>query len=138
MSNYSKLYWLTRVDVFHDIILTICILSIVSVGITLLWCTLNAGDDDYSWNKGEIDNRRLRRIAVRKKWIPKFVTTFIITLAVIAFMPTKSDVIFIVAGGKTMDFVQADTSINKIPAQTTKIITDFLQKQIDGAKDKDK
>ena len=38
------------------------------------------------------------------------------------------------AGGKTMDFIESDTSINKIPAQTTKLITNYLEQQIKEVK----
>ena len=52
------------------------------------------------------------------------------------FIPSKNDVIFIIAGGKTIDFIKSDTSINKIPAQTTKLITDYLQEQINKNENK--
>jgi len=45
-------------------------------------------------------------------------------------MPSKNDMILIYAGGKTMDYVQKDTSLQKIPYQTTAIISDYLDKTI--------
>ena len=53
-----------------------------------------------------------------------------ISIVLATFLPSKDDMILIYAGGKAMDFVQADSSINKIPAQTTKFIKDYLDKQV--------
>lgn len=46
------------------------------------------------------------------------------------FLPTQKEAIMIIAGGKTMDFIQKDTSVRKIPHQTTEFISEYLDKQI--------
>lgn len=52
------------------------------------------------------------------------------------FVPTKNEAIVIIAGGKTLDFIKQDSSLNKIPSQTTAIISQFLQNEIDTLKSK--
>lgn len=51
-------------------------------------------------------------------------------MLVLIFLPTRNEVIAIYAGGKTLDFAQQDSSLAKIPAQTTEVISNYLDKMI--------
>ena len=118
LNNYSQLYWLTRLDGIKGFSVTVLVIcGILSIA-TFLWVAIEG-----NW----MDEEKLNPL---KKWRNGlFIATFVFGLISI-FIPTKNEMIFIYAGGKTMDFIDSDTSINKIPAQTTKIITDYLEKQI--------
>ena len=48
----------------------------------------------------------------------------------LVFIPTQNEAIVIFAGGKTIDFIEADSSIQKIPHQTTEIISKFMENEI--------
>ena len=114
MNNYQKLYWLTRLDYLQGTCLWFLFIS------TVAFCVIMAiYSDAYDTEKKEA-----------KKYKTIALSIFIISLVGTIFIPSKNEVIFIFAGGKTMDFIQSDTSINKIPAQTTKLITDYLDNQI--------
>lgn len=132
MSNYTSLYWLTRLDALNTFFILLIVLSIVC---TIIYFIVFAIQGE--WEKDEV--KKALRDRFEKKWkkVPKtaMVLTAMVLTAISSFMlvflPTKTDVIVIFAGGKAMDFVQKDSSINKIPAQTTKIITDHLDKVIE-------
>ncbi len=131
MSNYTSLYWLTRLDALNTFFILLIVLSIVC---TIIYFIVFAIQGE--WEKDEV--KKALRDRFEKKWkkVPK--TAMVLTAIssfMLVFLPTKTDIIVIFAGGKAMDFVQRDSSINKIPAQTTKIITDHLDKVI---KDLDK
>ncbi len=135
MSNTANLYWLTRIDSINTLIgIMAFILLLVSGGIYLAcW----VGTDFDQFHKNEIEQRK----AIRKKYRNK--TRWLIPLGMFLFIisvlsPSKNEVIFIVAGSKTLDFIQSDTSLNKIPAQTTAIISQFLNNQIKELEGKDK
>ena len=135
MSTYSKLYWLTRLDGLGHLFGTIAILSFLCMVGILIFCLISASDDEFSWNKDKMQERKLYRTKVKglyKYFIPSFFISFLLCI----LTPTKNEAIFIVAGGKTIDWIQSDTSTVKIPAQTSKIISDFLEKQITEMKDK--
>ncbi len=121
MSNYSKLYWLTRLDYLQGFFTTIAIMSLLAAFACAFILTL---EDEWDGDYGKIKRRIL-------KWALPFAVLFGL---IACFIPSKDDAVFIIAGGKTMDFVESDSSINKLPAQTTKLITDYLQRQIEGAK----
>lgn len=118
LNNYSQLYWLTRLDGLKAMFLTISVLSGIALGLTILFSIIMA------------DIESEETIANVKKIRNYSILPFIISFIFATLLPTKNEMIFIYAGGKTMDFIDSDTSINKIPAQTTKIITDYLEKQI--------
>jgi len=125
MDNYSKIYWLTRLDYVQNIFIAIAII----LGILIVANIFNAfikmiGDCDEIYFLNSI-------------W-KKAVTIFFFSLSIIAacLTPTKTEMILIYAGGKTMDYVQKDTSLQKIPYQTTTIISDYLDKSIKELKEK--
>ena len=41
--------------------------------------------------------------------------------------PNKTDLIYILAGGKTLDFVKTNKSIQEIPGNTTEIVNNVLK-----------
>lgn len=128
MNNYEKLYWLTRLDPIHDAICVIMgLLALAIIGIMIFNTASKMEDDCYG--KNEIESRKKMRKKVKKNLYWVLPLLFIFSIASVLF-PTKKDAIFIVAGGKTIDFIQKDTSINKIPSQTTALVSEFLEKQI--------
>lgn len=123
MSTYSQLYWLTRVDDIKCFLLVLVILFSMASFFILLYIMIEEPDDD-TW-------------VVRKHPLRWMICIISICSLFLMFVPSKKDIIFIVAGGKTIDFVKSDTSITKIPAQTTAIISDFLDKQLREMNKKD-
>jgi hypothetical protein len=130
MNTYAKLYWLTRLDYLQGLFLSIGILALLSIIAIFIYCEAST-DGDYGYR----DEKLTARIAFRKKlrlkirWIlPTGIFFFFLNI----LTPSQNEAIFIVAGGKTIDFIKSDSSINKIPEQTTKIVSDFLQKQIEN------
>lgn len=124
METTTQLYWLTRLDGLSTLFSVLAILSVLVTAfssiINLCESTGRYGDEDVI-NK----TRKISRTSL-------VITLILLPIAVL--IPSKNDVIFIVAGGKTIDFIKNDTSINKIPAQTTKLITDYLDKQLEDKK----
>ena len=126
MSNYSKMYWLTRLDSIQGLLIFLAIIS--AVGLILYYIGRGTtGEFDY----GETKERKKEGFLKSYDWVRKLCYRMLfISVVLVTFLPSKDDMILIYAGGKTMDFVQSDYSINKIPAQTTKFITDYLDKQV--------
>jgi hypothetical protein len=122
METTTQLYWLTRLDGISAAFMVLCIGSFIGLLLSFIFYTSEV-TSSYGVNKELANNL--------KKWLNKCSIIFTISLLGALFIPSKNDVIFIIAGGKTIDFVKSDTSLNKIPSQTTKLITDYLQEQID-------
>lgn len=120
MSNYSKIYWLTRMDSIHTAfqLLLSCAIILLVVYSMLLVMILSDGDDIHAFKK------YWSKYTSASSWIA------VISIIMVIFLPTKDDLILIYAGGKTMDFVQQDSSLSKIPSQSTYIITEYLNKTI--------
>jgi len=128
MSTYSKLYWLTRLDSIHALFLTFAIVLAVAGIAVIIYAVMSLGFDD-NHHGVELTKRRNERKKITSKLWMAFVGSALFGILT-TFIPTKNEAIFIVAGGKTIDWVQQDSSMNKIPSQTTLIISDFLEKQI--------
>lgn len=128
MSPYSKLYWLTRLDSIHALFTTFAIVLAVA-GIAIIIYAVISSDFDQFYDEDELTKRRNERRKITSKFWIVFVGSALFGILA-SLTPTKNEAIFIVAGGKTIDWVQQDSSINKIPSQTTLIISDFLEKKI--------
>jgi len=127
MNNYEKIYWLTRLDSIQEVLITLTILS----GLTFLfYWILYAVDSDFRDDDENIEfKRKYGGKAKLAQWIG------LTSLIIVTFLPNKNEMIIILAGGKAMDFIENDPSINKITAQTTKIVSEYLDKML---KDMDK
>lgn len=123
MNNYMKLYWLSRLDNVHGLFLGITIFFLLAAVIVLLVLLLEG--KEY-W-EGTTIKKTIKYIKL-SAWIG------FVSLTILMFIPTRNDLIFIYAGGKTMNFIESDTSINKIPEKTTAFIVDYLDKQINECK----
>lgn len=128
MNNYSKIYWLTRLDYINSLFIILLISSILALFVYYLVKVMDCLDEkdrqEYKANYGKIKTGAFY--------------TYIISILIVVFIPTKNDMIMIYAGGKTMNYVQSDTSLKKIPYQTTQIISEYLDKSIKEIKDDNK
>lgn len=118
MSNYSKIYWLTRLDYLQGFFVTMSVLAglLIVVHFAIKMFSIDDGDDAYS-----LLNKTKRSLCL----------ILCIFLALVScFIPTKNEAILIMAGGKTLDYVQKDTSLSKVPYQTTAIISEYLDKTL--------
>ena len=128
MNNYEKIYWITRLDSINDhfsFVAVIC--SLVIVGIFIAILLMKDFDQYYSGDKLK------ERLAIRdklKSQLKWLLLTLSISTIITTFVPTKNEAMIIIAGGKTMDFIQQDSSINKVPEQTTLLISKFLEQKI--------
>lgn len=115
MSNSFFIYLATRLT---GISLTCWVLTVVS---GLIYC----GMTFYRLIDLDLDSTsdwmvaRVKRNARSMKFTLRF---FIISLTIAVLMPTTKEAVFIYAGGKTLDYVQKDTSLQKIPYKATEII----------------
>lgn len=119
MDNYTALYWLTRLD---------SIISMFEVFVILSGCVFfGAGLFKVMMGDDMDDDHAL----YCKKGLRWSFSILVISTICLIFIPSKNDVILIYAGGKTMYFVQSDSSLQKIPGQTTQIISEYLNKSIE-------
>ena len=126
MNNYSKIYWLTRLDniqAFFTTAFAISLIILLVYHLIMLYLSFDSDVKEYNRNWSKYRNISL--------WVGLISGIFLV------FIPTKNDMILIYAGGKTMDFVQSDTSLSKIPYQTTSIISEYLDRSIKEVKDKE-
>ena len=122
MNNYFKIYWLTRLDNINGIFFAACIVLFMLLFFTYI---TRAIEGEYF-----IFTKLYARTIL--------IISFILCVIVTNLIPSKKEAIIILAGGKTMDFVQSDTSLSKIPAQATTIISSYLDKTIKEIKRENK
>lgn len=118
MTNYTKLYWLTRLDSIQAFFMVGG--TFIIVASILLLCV-------YWLESYSIEDEVLKKWSKMVK-IGFFIGSLFMCISV--FIPSQKEAIFIIAGGKTIDFIEQDSSVQNIPSQATEIIAKYLDNKI--------
>ena len=123
MSNIALIYWLTRLSSISDFFLTLGIISAAIISLGLIGYSVALMD--WPSDEDEIEYKQKRKKFFNKLWVPiLFFVLYILT-------PNTKEAMLIIAGGKTMDYVQSDTSLQKIPYKATELILKKMEDYID-------
>jgi uncharacterized membrane protein len=123
MSNIALIYWLTRLSSISNLFFALGLISAVIVGGGLLAYSImliewNTDDDETKY-------KQKRKTFFNKLWVPILFFVFHI------LTPDTKEAMLIIAGGKTLDYVQSDTSLQKIPYKATELILKKMEEYID-------
>jgi hypothetical protein len=132
MSNYAKIYWLTRLDSLNVLFFTIAVISTIILLVYALVYVITAATEE--WDEGE-----RKAYEANWGWIKNSCLFVSIVCGLCAtFIPTKNEALLIYAGGKTLNYVQSDTSLAKIPNQATSIVSEYMDKALKELKEESK
>lgn len=113
MSNTFGIYLLTRLSAVQGLFIGLTFLFGFVAFISILYRNIELSSD-YESDKPKI--AKIMRI-FRNACI-----AFSITLIGAIFTPTTQEAMLIIAGGKTLDYVESDTALQKIPYKATEVI----------------
>ncbi len=132
MSSYSQLYWLTRLDYLQGLFIAA---AIVMGCLTILYFIGKAITIDKAYDaEKEADVAKYRQKFGRRAIIAQWLLTIFIICS--CFVPTKNEMIVILAGGKVLEFARQDSSMQRIPGQATQVISEMLDDKIKELKEK--
>jgi hypothetical protein len=118
MNNYEKIYWLTRLDVIENFCTALVVIGSIFIGARAVYKFIHL-----------IDNNDLESSLSWYKHL-FFWPIYISAILGLVLIPTQKEAVIIFAGGKTINFIEADSSIQKIPHQTTEMISKFMENEI--------
>jgi hypothetical protein len=119
MSNTFFIYLATRLSGVQGISVAIAVASGISLLVFILYRFIIIDGDLVYEYKVEITTKRIELNNKRQKTAKRFL---FISLFFAVFTPDTKEAIMIYAGGKTLDYVQKDTSLQKIPYKATELI----------------
>lgn len=123
MSNIALIYWLTRLSSISDFFLTLGVISALLISGGVFGYSF-AILDSYR-DEEKVEYKQKRKKFSNKIWVPiLFFVLYILT-------PNTKEAMLIIAGGKTLDYVQSDTSLQKIPYKATELILKKMEDYID-------
>ena len=123
MSNMALIYWLTRLSSISDLFFGLGMLSSIFIFVGVLAYTFMIMD--FPSDEDEIEYKQKRKKFFNKIWVP--ILFFVLNI----LTPNTKEAMLIIAGGKTMDYVQSDTSLQKIPYKATELILKKMEDYID-------
>lgn len=130
MNNYWSIYWLTRLD---------SIISLCTFGFSLGVLVLLAYTIIFLFNRsedyGDHDPGGVEFTSHYGKYKRYAIWSILIFGIIGTFVPNQKEAIIIIAGGKTMNYIKSDSSLNKLPYQATTIISQYMDKQIESLKE---
>ena len=127
MSNIVLIYWLTRLSSISNLFYWLGVVSALIVGVGAVGYSaalVEAYGDD------EVVYKQKRKKFTSKVWVPILLFVFHI------LTPDTKEAMLIIAGGKTLDYVQKDTSLQKIPYKTTELVLKKMDEYINETVDK--
>jgi hypothetical protein len=114
MNWYSIFYWLTVAGNVKAVAVTFAVIF----GIYSIFATIAAfGAFDDNWEKWEKTSKKVYLI---------FVTTFILSLFMSVFLPSKKDSLIIVAGGAVGEFITTDSTAKQLPSDLVYFVHSYL------------
>lgn len=119
MSNTFFIYLATRLSGVQAISVSIAVASGISLLVLILYRFIELDDNVVYEYKVESTTKRIEINNKRQKTAKRFL---FISLFFAVFTPDTKEAIMIYAGGKTLDYVQKDTSLQKIPYKATELI----------------
>jgi hypothetical protein len=123
MSNMALIYWLTRLSSISDLFFGLGMLSSIFIFVGLLAYTFMIMD--FPSDEDEIEYKQKRKKFFNKIWVP--ILFFVLNI----LTPNTKEAMLIIAGGKTLDYVQSDTALQKIPYKATELILKKMEDYID-------
>ena len=129
MSNIALIYWLSRLSSIVKLIEVAATLTSIVIGIGIFAYSVFIWFEEWDGDKVEEYKQKRKRFS-RRIWIP------ILLWVAATLTPDTKEAMLIIAGGKTLDYVQADTSLQKIPYKATELILKKMDEYIDDAGDK--
>lgn len=121
-SNTFTIYLLTRLTSINNLVLTLAVVLTLIFATIIISCMFNM---EFTYKDEEKINLDLRRKKFTNKlWIPG------ILFFIAAMIPNTKEALLIYAGGKTLDYVQNDTALQKIPYKATELILQKIESEI--------
>jgi len=133
MNPYLGLYLLTRIGNIKGFLIFLGVATGIMAAILFItWVT----SVDTETSKSGYDNtlQSKTRNIIKKIWLSLIPISIVIWFFV-TLIPTQKEFIFIIAGGKTLNWAVQDSNIAKIPSQSTQLMSDFLEQQIKSLTD---
>ena len=122
MNWYKVFYWMTvanNVGWLTGILAILC--GIVVSCMTI--AALGLVEDDIAWRNWKTVSKRLFM----------FLTVmFFVNITVWTLIPSKKEMMIIIAGGAIGNFVSSDSSSKAIPAEMTRFVRNYLKDAADG------
>jgi len=119
----ASIYWLTRLSSIQGMFAAASVITGLIIGIGIIGYSISIFDCYNDEREKELKTKR--KYFINRVWIPVLLLVFTILI------PNTKEAMLIIAGGKTMDYVQKDTSLHKIPYKTTELILKKMDEYID-------
>jgi uncharacterized membrane protein SpoIIM required for sporulation len=119
----ALIYWLTRLSSISDLFFGLGMLSGIFIFVGVLAYTFMIMD--FPSDEDEIEYKQKRKKFFNKIWVP--ILFFVLNI----LTPNTKEAMLIIAGGKTLDYVQSDTALQKIPYKATELILKKMEDYID-------
>lgn len=119
MNNTFFIYLATRLSGIQAISVSIAVASGIALLVLMLYRLIELDDNLVYEYKVEQTTKRIEINSKKQKIARRFL---FISLFFAVFTPNTKEAVMIYAGGKTLDYVQKDTSLQKIPYKATELI----------------
>ncbi len=138
MNWYNVFYWLTVADTVRQVCNVVAIVSFIALVITIVGYFISTTAVSENANYENLKKEWLPwKLLWKRLLIMAFILCFVSTTLNI-FIPTRKDMLLIIAGGAVGNFITTDSSSKAIPADITRYLHLGLQEKISELSDEAK
>lgn len=127
----EELYWFTRVDSIHvlfSVFLALSVIFSVVAYIFYLFINPDFNSTSYSIYMSDVMDKK-KKISQKFKLIGhRFALTSFIVGLIFVLVPTKQDMLLIYGVGGTLDYIQSNEQIQKLPDKVVNAIDIIIDK----------
>lgn len=116
----AELYWINVIGNLHIIF---CVMAVL-FGVALFFIS-------YAYINDAFETEYVENA---KWWIKKFIFAFLIDVLLLTLVPSKKDLYIIYGVGTTINYLQENTTVNKLPDKVVNALDEMIDNYI---KDKD-
>lgn len=125
LSGISNMYWITRLSSIYDALLFVFIVAIIVASITgLVVLVFSYDDHDGTWVKNI------------KKYFVTAIAAIILSGIGLTFIPRTNEVLLIYGIGTTIDHVDSNDTIKRLPDKAIQALDKYLDSLNEGNENK--
>jgi len=125
----NEIYWITRLDITHTLVLVLFIISIIASLVSIIFYFCSNGQSIHDTNYGyERTAKKYREYAnVSKKFFKKYcIISLIFSALLLIFVPTTEQAMLIYGVGGTIDYIKQNPTAKQLPDKCVKALDKWV------------
>ena len=124
----NEIYWITRLDIIHTLVLVLFIISTITFLLsTIFYFCFNGQsiyDANHEYERSAKENRDYANVA--KRVLRYCITPLVLSTLLLMFVPTTKQAMLIYGVGGTIDYIKQNPTAKQLPDKCVKALDKWV------------